>query len=477
MQTMLQVLSADECSRIHEESLKILAGTGVRVDTQKGRDYLKLAGAKVEEDTHIVRFPRNLVEQCLELAPKEFDLGARRPDTRLAMNRGECGVILDGGAIYTYDAQTETRRPSTLDDWYLATRLGDCLDGIDAYWSVIEGCWGHSPGDVVAYWKAVFNNFSKHVQDATVSPEESRWMLEVFQVVFGSREEFKKTLPVSFIVCPASPLIIEGEYTDAYLETLGWGIPMAIMTMPLLGISSPATLISELVLSNCETLAMLCLVQSAAPRTPFIYAAAPVLADMHTGRFGSGEVEHSLLGAAVTEVARMYRLPVEASVGGSDHYVPCIQAGYERALNYTLPVLAKPDLLVAPGLLGGSTIFSPEQLVIDVEVIRRCKRLSRGIASHTEKWLGDVIAEVGSGGNFLAHRSTRDALHSGEVYFSQLGLHGSYEQWVNSGSYSIVDEIHQDIQDMLSNHHPVPLPEEVEKELQILERRARSGEN
>ena len=138
-------------------------------------------------------------------------------------------------------------------------------------------------------------------------------------------------------------------------------------------------LISELMLANCETLAMLCLVQSAAPGTPFIYAAIPVVADMRTGRYGSGEVENSLFGAAVTEMARFYQLPVEASAGGSDHSIPGIQSAYERALNFSLPILAKPDLLVAPGLLGGSTIFSPEQLMIDLEVIRRCKRLSQGI--------------------------------------------------------------------------------------------------
>jgi trimethylamine--corrinoid protein Co-methyltransferase len=136
--------------------------------------------------------------------------------------------------------------------------------------------------------------------------------------------------------------------------------------------------------------------------------------------------------------------------------------------------LARPDLLVAPGLLGGSTIFSPEQLVIDVEVIQRCKRLSRGICSHSEKWLGEVIAELGSGGNYLTNRSTRDAVRSGEVYFSQLGLHGSYDQWVNSGSPGLLEEIHQDIQDFLTNYHPIPLPELVEKELEALEQRARS---
>jgi trimethylamine--corrinoid protein Co-methyltransferase len=476
METILQVLSDEECSRIHEETLKILYETGVRVDTARGRGYLKQAGAVVDESTHIVRIPRGIVEESLKQAPKNFSLGSRRADKIIPMNRGRCAVVLDGGAIYTYDAEVGVRRPATLDDWYLATRMGDCLDDIDVYWSVIEGCWGHSPGDTVAYWKAIFQNFSKHIQDATMTPEESRWMLEVLQVVFGSREEVKKTLPVSFVLCPASPLIIEANYTDAYLETLEWGIPAAVMTMPLLGLSGPATLISELILTNCETIAMLCLIQSAAPGTPFIYAAAPVIADMHSGRFGSGEVEHSLLGAAVTEIARMYQLPVEASVGGSDQHIPCIQAGYERALNYTLPIMARPDLLVAPGLLGGSTIFSPEQLIIDLEVIRRCKRLNQGIGSNTEKWLGDVIATLGPGGNYLKHSSTRKAVRTGEVYFSKLGLHGAYEQWEQSGSPDLLEEIRQNTRELLSTWQPLPLSESVERELKLLEKRARSSE-
>ena len=391
------------------------------------------------------------------------------------MNRGQCGVILDGGAIYTYDAETGIRRPAIIDDWYLATRIGDYLDDVDAYWSVIECCWGHSSGEVVAYWKAIFQNFSKHVQDATLTPEESRWMLEVLQVVFGSREEVKKTLPVSFVLCPASPLIIEDEYTDAYLETLEWGIPAVVMTMPLFGLSSPASLISELILANCETIAMLCLIQSAAPGTPFIYAAAPVMADLRSGRYGSGEVEHSLLGAAITEIARMYQLPVEASVGGSDQHIPCIQAAYERALNYTLPIMSHPDLIVAPGLLGGSTIFSPEQLIIDMEVIQRCKRINKGIGSSAEKWLGDVIANVGPGGNYLNQSTTRKAVRSGEVYFSKLGLHGSYDQWLDHGSPDLLVEIRHYIKELLSSNQPLPLQESVERELKLLEKRARKS--
>jgi trimethylamine--corrinoid protein Co-methyltransferase len=477
METVLQVLSNDELHQIHEETLRILSATGIRVDTPTGREYLQQAGAKVDEGTRTVFIPRGLVESSLKAAPKEFSLGSRRPGKLIPMNEATCSIILDGGAVYTYDAQAKLRRPATRDDWLLATRLGEILDDIDVYWSVVEGCWGHSPGDTVAYWKAIFQNFTKHIQDATMTPAESRWMLEVLQVVFGSCEQVRRDHPVSFVLCPASPLIIEADYTDAYLETLPWDIPAAVMTMPLLGISSPASLISELALANCETIAMLCLIQSAAPGTPFIYAAVPVIADMHSGRFGSGEIEHSLLGAAITQIARYYQLPVEASVGGSDQHVPGIQAAYERALNYALPILSRPDLLVAPGLLGGSTIFSPEQLIIDLEIIRRCQRLSKGIGSGQEKWLGEVISVLGPGGNYLAHKTTRKLVRSGEIYFSHLGLHGSYEQWTSAGSPDLLGEIDAYIKEIMSKYQPTPLPETIQNELDRLEKRARASEN
>ena len=70
METFLRVLSDDEKSGVHERTLKILAETGVQVNTKKGRQILKDAGAEVNENTKIVRFPRTLVEESLRLAPK-----------------------------------------------------------------------------------------------------------------------------------------------------------------------------------------------------------------------------------------------------------------------------------------------------------------------------------------------------------------------------------------------------------------------
>jgi len=475
MSTELHVLSMEISAHIHLASLDLLAGTGVRVDSTRGRQLFLEAGATAGETEHVLRLPVSLVESCLEQTPRQFSLGGRRPNWSLPVNARNCDLIADGGAIFTLEAESQTRRSATLADWQLATRLTDALDEIACYWGVVDGVFGHQPGDVVTHWVEILRNFSKHVQEATNTPKETRWMLEVLRIIFGSDEEIRRIHPLSFLICPASPLVLEDRFTDAYLETLGLDIPVAVMPMPLAGTTGPGTLISNLVVANSEVLAVLCLLQVAQPGTPVIYAPFPAISDPYYGRYGSGDVEHSLMGAAVTELARFYGLPVEASTGGSDHHVPSTQAGFERALNFVLPVLARPDLLVAPGLLGGSMIFSPEQFMIDMEILRRCQRLSRGISTGSEAWLDDVVAQVGPGGNFLAQRSTVEALRAGELYTYGIGWHETFERWEAQDRPDILDEARNQVEQILKDHQPLPFPPEVERELSRLQQAAKES--
>ena len=481
MRTLLQVLSEDERAQVHERTLNILAKTGLRVDTAQGRQILKDAGAEVDENTEamssaIVRFPRALVEESLRLAPKEFTLGARRPGWDLHMNSGDCTLLIDGEAIFALDRETGERRPGIIQDWLEATRLIDALDEVGVYWAMIEASdRGDTMADYVRYLRGVFRNFSKHVQDSTTSPEQAPWLLEVLQVVFGDKETIRRQHPLSFLLCPQSPLVIEGPYTDAYLALLDWDIPVAVMPMPLMGATAPGSLISTTVLGNCEVLAMLCLVQTGAPGTPFIYAPALATMDPRSGRYSAGAVENGLLSVASVEMARYYGLPVEASGGGTDHYVPGIQPGYERALSSLLPVLSWPDILVGPGLLGGSMVLCLEQLLMDVEVFRMCKRARQGIASDEDKWLEDVINRIGPGGNFLGERSTVRGIRGGEWYVSQLGWHDTFEAWEAAGKPTLLEEARQKVERILATHQPLPLNEDVERELDRIQKRAQSA--
>jgi trimethylamine--corrinoid protein Co-methyltransferase len=476
MKTFLQVLSEEEKHEIHTRSLDILANTGVRVDSALGRKGLGEAGAQVNEDDRIVRIPKTLVEESLRLTTTDFSLGARRPGCDLQMNVGNFTLLADGEGTFVSDALTGERQPSTTKDWRMATKLIDSIDEIGIYWSMVER--GDAPANPsaaqqVGYLSDIFRNFSKHVQDGLPSADLAPWILEVLQVVFGDKETIRQTHPYSFLLCPQSPLVIDQQYTDAYLALLGWDIPVAIMPMPLMGGTGPGSLMGTIILGNCEVLATLCMIQAGAPRTPIIYAPVLAISNLRDGTYSAGAIESGLTGAASTEMARYYGLPVEASGGGTSQFSPNIQASYERTLNSFLPVLSWPDILVGPGLMGGSTHFSPEQLLIDVEVFKMSIRAHQGIAAGVDHWLDDAIQKVGPGGHFMAQPSTIKNMRSGEWYLTEFGWHGGYEEWHAAGKPNLIQESRQKIEYILSNHQPLPLSEEMEQELENIFNRAK----
>jgi trimethylamine--corrinoid protein Co-methyltransferase len=475
MKATLQVLCEEERAQIHDRSLKILANTGMRVDTEKGRQILKRAGAEVDENTKRVRFPRALIEESLDAAPTTFTLKARRPGYEIEMNNGDCVLCGDGTATDFVDPIKGERRGGTFEDWLKATRLIDTIDEVGVYWQMVAGGEGkRNKADLVKYWRYLFGNFSKHVQEALDNGEESSWFLEVLQVIFGDRDSIRQQHPVSYLLNPQSPLIIVGRQTDAYLELLDWNIPVAVMPMPMMGATSPASLVSTLVLGNCEALGYLCLIQAAAPGTPFIYAPVPVVIDPRSGRFSGSAVEVGLLGAGVTEMGRHYGLPVQAAGADTDHYLPSIQAGYEKATNGLLTALSWPDILIEPGHLGCNTALCLEQILIDIEVFRLTKQARRGFVTEEGKWLEDVIEKVGPAGSFLSERSTREAARGGEWYISNFGMHEGFESWDAAGRPELLDQAHEMVEEMLASHRPLPLDEAVERELQKIQESAQA---
>jgi trimethylamine--corrinoid protein Co-methyltransferase len=389
------------------------------------------------------------------------------------MNSGDCSLVIDGEALFAIDRETGRRRPSTRTDLIEATLLIDALDEIGVYWRMVEAeTTDETLPDKIDYWRTLFASFSKHIQDGITEPAHAPWLLEVMQVVFGDRETIRRTHPLSFLLCPQSPLVIEGPYTDAYLALTGWDIPVAAMPMPIMGATAPASLISTLVTANCEVLALLCLIEAAAPGTPFIYAPVPVVMDPRTGGYGAGAIENGLLGAAVTQLGRYYRLPVEASGFGTDFHAPGIGTMYERTLNGAISALSWPDVLVGPGLLEGSMVLSFEQLLIDVEVFRMCRRAHEGITSEDEKWLESVLHEAGPGGNFIADPSTVSGIRSGEWYISDLGVRDTYESWKEAGRPTMLEQAREEVEHILKTHRPLPLDPDMESELEHIKDRA-----
>jgi trimethylamine--corrinoid protein Co-methyltransferase len=473
MKSFFQVLSEDERHRVHEATLDILETTGVRIETDLGRQILKDVGAVVDENTKIVKFPKTLVEASLQQMTKDFGLSARRPDVDLILKKGNSTLCPDGGGTMVLDSVTGERRLATYADWEKATRLADAVDEVGMYWCQVHPSdRENTQGDVADYFCRVFRNFSKHVQDSVDRAEDAPWYLEILQTIFGSKETIRKSHPVSALLCPQSPLAIDKTYTEAYLALKGWNIPAAIMPMPLMGASSPGNMISTIIQGNCEILAMICLLQANEPGVPIIYAPALAVMNPKTVAPAYASMEFSLMDAAATEMARYYGLPAETSPGGSDAHVMNTQNTLEIGVMSIPALLSCPDIVVGPGLLDGSMVSSLEKFLIDVEVFRLARHAQRGVNTNEEMWLTDVIKNVGPGGTYLLEKSTVEAVRSDDWYISDFGSHETYESWKANGEKDILEEAHEKVNQILKTHEPLPLDDDVEKELEKICKRA-----
>jgi len=474
MRTLLRVLSDAEIAEIHDRSLAVLARTGMRIDSERARALLGAAGAQVDDAERRVRFPRPLVEASLAAAPRQFSLGGRRDGFALPMNAGACTLMPDGETTMVWDPLAGERRAPTHADWADATRLIDTMDEVGAYWQMVTaGEEGPDPARSARHWRDAHALFSKHIQDEIAGPREADWLLRILETVFGSRERVREAHPFSVLYCPVSPLAMEEPHTDAYLATAGWDIPIAVMPMPMMGTSAPVGLASTVVSGNAEVLGMLCLVQAMAPGTPVIYAPALAAMEPRTGRWAGGGAEHALLGAATTEMARSYGLPVTASTGGSDPFTTGVQSAYEKALNWLPTVLSGPDIVIGPGSLGGASTLCLESMVIDVEVYRACQRIARGIGGGVDE--EDVVAaldEVGPAGDFLSRPATRDAVRGGEWFMPRLGWHGTWDRFEAAGRPDIVAEAREKARAAIDGHRPLPFAEGVAEELDAIVRAA-----
>ena len=473
METRIQVLSEDEKAQVHERTLKVLGTVGMRCDTAEGRRILAGAGADVDEATRRVRFPEDLVESLLGQARTSFTVHGRRPGWSFPVGAGEFTLLADGGATSVLDAATGERRPTSLDDWRAATRLLDALDDVGFYWCPIDYSTDfEQPGGLIRYFTEVFATFGKHVQDSFGTPALAPWLKELLDIVFGGPEQVRDQLPFSFLITPASPLTIEHDFTQTWLELRDYGLPVAVMPMPLQGATAPGSRLGTLLAANAETVGTLCLVQAAAPGTPVLYSPVIATMDPRTGLYAAGAIEHAVLCVAGTEMARWYGLPAESSGLGTQTYEPDLQTAWEKADSGLLVALADPDVLVGPGLLGGATVLNLEQIVLDVEVIRHARQARTGVPVRDDLWLDDVLEHVGPCGSFLGERSTRTGVRAGEWRLSDFGVQGSWHAWQAAGSPTTMAAARERVDAILAEQVSLPYSDDQAAALAALQRRA-----
>jgi len=457
---------------IHHATLEVLEKTGVIVESDKALKVLDEAGCAVDYRKHLALIPPHLVKEALTRKPKNITLHARNPENDVRLDGRHMFLCTDGSGTDTIDAKTGERRASTKKDLSMSAKIADYLSMIGIYWPMITSQDVPARVRVLHDLEASIANTEKHVMfETTTTPDEARFQIEMAASIVGGREELKKRPIISSCHCTIAPLKHAKGPTEAAIEFAKAGVPMYFLPMPQTGGTSPITLAGSMVISNAESLSGLVITQMAAPGAPMLYSSEASNLDMKTLRWCGGSPECGLLTAAASELAKYYEMPSTSAGFTTDAKIPGAQACYEKAVTGALSVFVGYDVVGGLGLLDACTVFTPEQLVIDGEIVRMLHRLAQGIQVNDETLALDLIHKIGPGGNYLAEKHTLKHLRK-EHFMPEITDRRSYETWKKMGSKTVVEAAREKAREILEKHEPVPLEKGVHKEIQEIIKRA-----
>jgi trimethylamine--corrinoid protein Co-methyltransferase len=397
---------------------------------------------------------------------------ARNPALRFDMPSAWTGMGMDGTAAFTLDAQTGARRYGTLKDIEQAMRVLQALDLAVMAWPPTCASDAPAPSRPLHEFVAMLRHCSKHGEHELHRLDQVPYLVEALSAIQGSEAAIRRDKIASLIYCPVAPLVHDGPMLDAYLELGSLDLPVMIMPMPVAGTTGPASLYSNVLLANAETLSALVVFQLAHPGRPMVYSNAIGVVDFATGGFLAASPETVLQSAALTSMGRFYNLPTTTTGCASDAKEPGAQAVLEKTVSALPAYLANADMVIGIGLIECSQCLVLEQMVVDHEIGRRCQRLRQGLDTGQGRDLYDDLVAIGPGGHFLARKSTRQAARSGEFTLPGLTDRHPYEAWVDMGRPSIYSAARERVREILEGPVVDPLPDGVSAALDDILRRA-----
>jgi len=463
----LKVLTDEQIQKLHVASLEILETVGVDLPHEKALELFRESGAEVDWENKNVRIPESVVSHALDVCGKQFAIYGRDRSKTAGFGAGKRNYNTTAGQAFWVDDESGNRRYACLDDVATAARFGDALP-----WITIPGAMA-DPHELPPGYRCVevaaelLKNTTKPVMFWFHDRASARFVLDLFTIVAGGVDD-ATDYPFTFpLLEPISPLHFPHDGVDLLFETCRVPLPVCIGPMAQVGTTAPGTLAGTLAQENAEILAALCLVQLIREGTPVCYGGIPHAFDMKTTQLIFAGPEQALMAVAMTQMGKLYGLPVYINVGLTDSKLVDAQAGLEAGITLACGALAGADIFGHLGICGVDQATSLTILSMQHEIIGYVERLMQGIAIDDEKLGLDVIRNVGPGGNFLAQEHTA-AHFRDELWFPQLLDRDYFERWNDNGRPDTLRRCREMKDAVLQDHVPEPMPDDTVKEVDRL---------
>jgi len=458
-------LSTSDIDLIHNAALDVLERIGLANAIPSCVDLIKEAGGSYTDEDRLL-FPRSLVEDTISSAARDITLHGQDARHDMHLSGANTYFGTGGAAVHMIDCETREYRESTLADLYDVARLVDTLEHIHYFQRSLVARDMQSSMDLdINTCYAAVSGTSKHVGVSFMNPDNVNATLSMLQVIAGSEEAWRARPFVSLASCFVVPPMRFAEDACRVLEAcVHGGMPILLLSAGQAGATSPASLAGAIVQAVAEVLAGLVYVNLLAPKHPAIFGTWPFVSDLRTGAMSGGSGEQAVLAAACGQIGRYYDLPTGIPAGMADAKIPDAQSGYEKAYTNALAGHSGANLIYESAGMQASLLgVSFEGYVIDNDMLGAINRTIRGIEVDSDSLSVDVLRDVciDGPGHYLGHNQTLDLMKREYVY-PEIGDRLSPKDWAEQGSTDVLQRAKEKVGEILGNHHPQHIPEQVD---------------
>ena len=448
---------------MEEAVLRILEEVGIAVLDEEMRG--QLASREFPNRADRVCIPRMLVREFLDAERKQNGDGFSEGPQSIEAPNSQISFGVLRYPQHVHDLETDTIVPFTTERVVEATKLMDVLS-----LSGPPGC----PMDVATplqpvmqYW--IGATYSKHGR-APVDPKSRETMPYIMEMaeVLGRPVQ---SLPVYVF----SPLTLGGESLTCVLTFKDRLSSVHVSDMASVGCALPINVGDALAVCIAEVIGSAILLRAILD-VPIHWSIRACPIDMHSMAMVLGSPEDCLLQLGLAEVNAYFHgtrwSPAAISVH-TNAKLPGPQACSEKASLMTAGALLGARSFGAIGALSLDEVFSPEQLLYDLEIKEHVQRLVAGIDDECdpERCLRDVIEGLEQK-SFVGLESTLAGYR--EFYWHPKLFERQFlGAWEKEGARTIRERTRTRVKELL-NQYDYELASDLQRELDKLLDRAKA---
>lgn len=462
----IKMLSDQQVEEIHRATLEVLNRTGIRFESKKALKLFEQNDCQVDYENMRVRFPPAIIEECVAKTPSNFYMKSRRPDSDL---------MIGGNTVYfcsfpgknIVDLETWEPRVATLEENDDGVRILDALENVHFLTPYTPYFEVQGVPSVMAIIQSVASKirystklqFTGHQKDCDIF---------TIQIAQATGTE------IQGMCNPAPPLTYpEGDINSAF-RFLEAGFSLHINSGGLMGATAPATIAGSLVTSNAEIIGGIVLAQLIKPGARIIVCDFALPQNMRTGYPAFGAIEGAIHAAMFNQMWRRYGVPTQiVNCAPSSSKKVDFQCGYEKGINALLGALSGAQIVELHGGITGELTYHPAQAILDDDIAGMIGRFIEGAKVSDETIVTDLINAVGPiPGMFLDRKHTMEWWKA-EQYIPKVADRLPFNEWKAGGKKDALAKATERMEQILSTHKGVPLPEEQDQQVEKIMNEAR----